>query len=342
MPTTILVYGLSSVATLRVHDATDEQPMTISDLRAHIKTFLATLLASAKADAPSIVYDFELAAGERELDVGTDASRPVSYFRVFSTSFVLRVQTRRRGDVFSVAVKTLYGRQMTCDVDTLMTVKQLKHAIRWEEGMSEDIQRIIHGGKQLEDWCSLSDYCITDQAVLQLVLRLRGGGGPGVEFVDVGNKAGPERIGWAKTAPAWCVVEKGMILRGKCTNSSCKAYKHTVYINLGLGEYNPAFDFHHSVCPTCHDVVDAKDCGFSKCDYRYFGIRRRKTSDQAPPTPELSAWKTVTDADAFQLFRSTRLGTVVWSQLLFQTRRSTDEKSTTARCMICRMDVNEE
>uniref|UniRef100_A0A7S3J236 Ubiquitin-like domain-containing protein n=1 Tax=Euplotes harpa TaxID=151035 RepID=A0A7S3J236_9SPIT len=45
------------------------------------------------------------------------------------------------------------------------------------EGIPPDQQRLIFGGKQLEDEITLSEYYVTDGSVIHLVLRLRGGGG---------------------------------------------------------------------------------------------------------------------------------------------------------------------
>jgi hypothetical protein len=75
-----------------------------------------------------------------------------------------------------LTVKSLTGRNVTIDCDLEKnTVAQFKVMVYYHEGIPEDQQRIIFEGRQLEDNKLLSDYNITDNSVLHLVLRLRGG-----------------------------------------------------------------------------------------------------------------------------------------------------------------------
>lgn len=81
-----------------------------------------------------------------------------------------------KSELHKLNVKSLTGSNITIDCDlTTNTVAQFKVMINYHEGIPEDQQRLIYEGRQLEDNKLLSDYNITDNSTLHLVLRLRGG-----------------------------------------------------------------------------------------------------------------------------------------------------------------------
>ena len=76
---------------------------------------------------------------------------------------------------FKIEVKTLTGKIITLDVEPYNTIENVKQKIRDKEGIPPDQQRLTLAGRQLEDSRLIQEYNIRANAVLHLILRLRGG-----------------------------------------------------------------------------------------------------------------------------------------------------------------------
>lgn len=75
-----------------------------------------------------------------------------------------------------IYARNLSGRTLPLDVTSGDTVFSVKEKLFAREGTPPaQEQRLIFGGRELQDGCSLIDYNVQDGSTLHLTLRLKGG-----------------------------------------------------------------------------------------------------------------------------------------------------------------------
>lgn len=102
-----------------------------------------------------------------------ESERTIADYNIQKESTIHLILRLRGG--MQVFVKTLTGRTMTVDVEATDSIASIKEKIMNKEGIPVTEQRLIFGGKQLENEKNIADYNIQKESTLYLVLRLRGG-----------------------------------------------------------------------------------------------------------------------------------------------------------------------
>ncbi|EKJ68938.1 hypothetical protein FPSE_10863 [Fusarium pseudograminearum CS3096] len=94
------------------------------------------------------------------------------------------------GDIITIDIVTGGGKVHRVTTSRQETVEQLMRRIELVEKLTLDEMRLIYAGKHLEVFRTLADYQIEDNSRVQLLKRLRGGGGPGPTELEMYIAAG--------------------------------------------------------------------------------------------------------------------------------------------------------
>ena len=208
-----------------------------------------------------------------------------------------------------IHVKSLTGKAIIVMVngsDDILTVKLL---IMQKEGIPIDQQRLCFAGKSLDDHSTtLENNGIKSEAILHVVLRLRGGGGG--EFIDISNKEKRGEQEFSVTGPKWRVATEGLGIMGICRNKECPAYLDGVLHNHGLREFG-LDDIGSAICPKCEFSIDPIRLTLNNCSWRFEGIKATE--------PELllkTEWENIGKHIVF--YDQSLTGSVKWLSLKIQ------------------------
>jgi hypothetical protein len=190
----------------------------------------------------------------------------------FSSRFYLDLKSYGSMCIFII---TLTGKTLPlCSINSSDTIERIKKYVQLIEGIPPDQQRLIYGGRQLDDGKRLSDYNIENKSILHLVLRLRGGGSftePAIGFAPMTKYKTQE---WsAKIEPLWRMASPGLCLEGYCSNLDCNSFGNQVICNMGFTIFDLLCHIKKVECPVCSEKVIPKTCAFNRCYYRWIGKR---------------------------------------------------------------------
>eukprot|EP00770_Monocercomonoides_exilis_P005603 MONOS_5575.1-p1 / transcript=MONOS_5575.1 / gene=MONOS_5575 / organism=Monocercomonoides_exilis_PA203 / gene_product=ubiquitin domain containing protein / transcript_product=ubiquitin domain containing protein / location=Mono_scaffold00164:25146-27612(+) / protein_length=563 / sequence_SO=supercontig / SO=protein_coding / is_pseudo=false len=184
-------------------------------------------------------------------------------------------------EMIFIFIKKLSGKTLRIDVNSEMTIEELKERIYEYDNTFSSKYRMIFAGKQLENGRTLKDYGIYREAIINLVLRLRGGGScPSHAFVDVTKTDALVESSFSNTAPPWRIVGSGINIEGICENEGCPAFKKQVICRWGM----KTFDLYGSkpFCPCCLKQIVPLKPGFYDCRWRISSVKEDGTRMQMP------------------------------------------------------------
>lgn len=157
----------------------------------------------------------------------------------------------------------LKGCTTEVEVDENMTIEKAKKMI----GQANKQWR--YDGEVLKDDKTFSDYDIEEGCYITTNDRSMGGGGFGLNTIDV-SKNNTRIVEFDNNAPYYRTVGNGLSIQAIC-GSDCEAKDKIVYCPIGFVRN---YDVLQNVgngnikCPACKNLIYPKNFGFLRCKYK--------------------------------------------------------------------------
>ena len=156
------------------------------------------------------------------------------------------------------------GRTITeVEVDENMTIEEAKKMT------GQAVNRWRYEGQVLKDDKTFSDYDIEEGCEITICDRARGGGGFGLNTIDV-SKNNTRIVEFDNNAPYYRTVGYGLSIQAIC-GSDCKAKDKIVYCPIGfVRNYDVLQNCGNGniKCPACNNIIYPKNFGFLRCKYK--------------------------------------------------------------------------
>ncbi len=177
-----------------------------------------------------------------------------------------------------ITIKTLTGKNIVLDdISNDTIIEQLQIMVRDKEGIPIEQQQIYMRNKnmgtsnktiKLDKNQTIGYYNIEDGSVINLTLKLEGGGGM-VSFASMRNFR-PSIL--STDAPSYRTIYPGMSLHGICKNTDCDANNDRVICNIGYGVFDVKHLDNDCYFPVCNQNVEHIGVGFYFADTVIEGI----------------------------------------------------------------------
>jgi hypothetical protein len=182
-----------------------------------------------------------------------------------------------------IFIKTLTFRTFCLDVESSDLIEDVMQKVFEREGIPVIQQRFIYCSKQLETGRTLADYNIQSSGTIDLVLRLRGGGG-GFDLSNIKNGV-YESHKWAVNDIPWNKCRYGLFVMGTCIFEKCQAKGQRVVHNYEMGEFNAEYITSDAKCPMCkHDGLTCPRIGANNCVITFDGYNSQGEKEEIEKT----------------------------------------------------------